>query len=126
MFYTPYPSLCGQFFQQRLGVFQIGSIEPLGEPPIDFSQHRARLATTPHPGEQPREAHRRAQFPCFRVHAAREGNRFVKIGLGRLRLIKFETQFATNPECLGTAYGFIGIKVDACSIVSRASPIAPA
>jgi hypothetical protein len=30
-----------QFVQQRLGVFQVRGVEALGEPVVDFGQHRA-------------------------------------------------------------------------------------
>ncbi len=32
-----------QFVEQRLGVFQIGGVEALGEPVVDFGEHRARF-----------------------------------------------------------------------------------
>jgi hypothetical protein len=38
--------LTAQFIQQRLGVFQVASIEALGEPAVDFGEHRARLVAT--------------------------------------------------------------------------------
>src|SRR5690348_18140291 len=50
-----------QFVEQRLGVFEIGGVETLGEPVIDFREHHTRLVATPLLREQPREAHRRAQ-----------------------------------------------------------------
>src|SRR6516165_6448233 len=35
--------LFAQLVQQRLGVFQIGSVEPFREPVVDFGEHRARF-----------------------------------------------------------------------------------
>ena len=34
-----------QLVEQRLGVLQISSIEALGEPVVDFGEHRARFIT---------------------------------------------------------------------------------
>jgi len=38
-----YPSLYAQLLEQRLGVLQVGGVELLREPVVDFSEHRARL-----------------------------------------------------------------------------------
>src|SRR6516162_1758056 len=35
-----------QFVEQRLGLFQIGGVEALGEPAVDLGEHGARLVTT--------------------------------------------------------------------------------
>ena len=35
--------LIAQLVQQRLGVFQIGSVEPFREPVVDFGEHRVRF-----------------------------------------------------------------------------------
>ena len=43
-----------KLFEQRLGVFQIGSVEALGEPVVDLRQHRAPLITTTRVAQQAR------------------------------------------------------------------------
>ena len=43
--------------EQRLGVLQIRGVEALGEPVVDFGEHRARFV-----GAQPAERHRGPQF----------------------------------------------------------------
>ena len=35
--------LCAQLPQQRLGVLQVGGVEALGEPAVDFRRHRVGL-----------------------------------------------------------------------------------
>jgi hypothetical protein len=52
--------LCSRLVEQHLGVPQIGSIEALGEPAIDFGEHRARLVAEALFCKQPREASGRA------------------------------------------------------------------
>jgi hypothetical protein len=42
---TPRGGLCGQFVQERLGVFEIGGVETFGEPVVDLGEYRARLIT---------------------------------------------------------------------------------
>jgi hypothetical protein len=37
--HTPHAGLCGQFGQQRLGVFEVGGVEAFGEPVVDFREH---------------------------------------------------------------------------------------
>ena len=54
--------LFAQLFEQCLGILQVGSVEALGEPVVDFGEHRARLVTIALRRAQTREAHRRAQF----------------------------------------------------------------
>ena len=49
-----------QFVEQCLRLFQVCGVEALGEPPVDFREHRARLIATIRIALQPREAHRRA------------------------------------------------------------------
>src|SRR5260370_28496767 len=59
----PQRILYSQLVEQRLRVFQICCVEAFGEPVVDFGEHAARLIATALRREQPREAHRRAQFP---------------------------------------------------------------
>ena len=49
--------------EQGLGVFQIGGVDALGEPVVDFREHRARLVLLALLSEQTRETRRRAQLP---------------------------------------------------------------
>src|SRR6266851_6919089 len=58
-------ALRAQFIKQRLRVLQIDGVETLGEPAVDFCEHCARVVTMALLCEEPREAHRRAQLPCF-------------------------------------------------------------
>jgi hypothetical protein len=46
-----------QFVEQRLGVLQVGGVEALGEPVVDFGEHRERLVAAAGVAEQPGEAH---------------------------------------------------------------------
>ena len=39
--------LLAQFVEQRLGVFQVGGLEALGEPVVDVGENRARLVALP-------------------------------------------------------------------------------
>src|SRR5215469_15095477 len=52
--------------EQRLGVLQIGGVEALSEPVVDFSQHRTCLVAATGIAQQPGETYRRAQLPPFR------------------------------------------------------------
>ena len=104
--------LTAQFVEQRLGLFQIGGIETFGEPVVDLGEHRVRLATTSFAVEQVCEAHRGAQLPCFRTHAASHRDRFAEVGFSQLPIPLLKPQFAANPESLRTAKEFLGIKVE--------------
>jgi hypothetical protein len=64
--------LSRQFVKQRLGVFEVGSVETLGEPAVDFGEHRASFVSATLHREQAGEAHRGTQLPCFRTHLLRE------------------------------------------------------
>src|SRR5260370_657888 len=55
--------LLRQLLEQRLGILEVGGVEALGEPVVDFTEHRARLVAAALLREQPREARGRAQFP---------------------------------------------------------------
>ena len=54
--------LCVQFIEQRLGVSQVGGVEALGEPAVDFGDHRARLIAPALFREQSGEARRCTQL----------------------------------------------------------------
>ena len=49
--------------EQGLGILQIGGIEALREPVVDFGKHRARLVVLTLLRQQARETRRRAQLP---------------------------------------------------------------
>jgi hypothetical protein len=51
-----------QLVEQSLGVLQVGGVEALGEPAVNFGQHGARLVATILFREQPCEAGRGAQL----------------------------------------------------------------
>src|SRR5216683_1779083 len=78
--------LCAQFAEQRLGVFQIGQVETLGEPAVDVGEHRARLVGLALPLEQAGKADRRAQFEKSCLLAAGDFDRPAETVL-RLRLV---------------------------------------
>ncbi len=52
------PWICATSFR----ISQVGSVEALGEPAVDFSEHHTRFVATALLGEQPRETARRAEF----------------------------------------------------------------
>src|SRR5215467_8040760 len=54
-----------QLLQQRLRFFQITSVEPLSEPPINRSKQFARLLHLALVAPEAREAHGGAEFPGF-------------------------------------------------------------
>ena len=55
-----------QFVQQCLCVLQVGGVEALGEPVVDFGEHRARLITAASASKQTSEACGRPQLPPLR------------------------------------------------------------
>jgi hypothetical protein len=61
--HTGRTSLSGtQLIEQRLCLFQIGSVEAFGEPVVDVGEHGARLVALALRREQPGETRRRAQL----------------------------------------------------------------
>jgi hypothetical protein len=54
--------LAAQFVKQRLSLFQIGGVEALREPAIDFAEHRLRFVAAALLRKEPREAGGRAQL----------------------------------------------------------------
>jgi hypothetical protein len=63
--YFPNWRLGVQFIEQYLGVFEIGRVEPFGEPDVDFREHRARFIATALLGQQAGEMYSSAQLPLF-------------------------------------------------------------
>ena len=98
-----------EFFEQRLSLLQIRSIEPFGEPVVDFGKHRARLVGAILRCEQPREARGCAQFPRFRAHLLREHNRLAEISLREFGLALLEPQFTAQSQNFGPKNRLIGI-----------------
>ena len=86
--------LCSQLVEQGFGVFEVCGVEALGEPAVDFGEHRLRFITTALRCEQAREAYRCAQLPGLRLHFLGERDRVVEVGLGQLGLAYFEPQLA--------------------------------
>jgi len=60
-------NLCHQCVDQRLRFLQIARVEPLSEPAIGRSEKIASLILPTLIAPQPRHAHRRTQFPGFRL-----------------------------------------------------------
>jgi len=82
-------------------LFQIDSIEALGEPVVDFREDCAGLVATAGIAQQSREAHGRAQFIGLRPHLLGEHDRLVKIGLGEFSLSYREPQLTAVGERFG-------------------------
>ena len=70
--------LLTQLLQQRLGVFQVGGVEALGEPVVDFRKHAAGLVAAIGVAQQTSEADDgahskdRALILCARLAASRK------------------------------------------------------
>src|SRR5260370_27321996 len=73
--------LSTQFIDQRFGVFEVGSVEALGEPVVDLGEHCARLIATALFRKQSRETHRCAQLPRFGILFAPSLDRALKAAL---------------------------------------------
>ena len=71
-----------QFFQQRLGFFQVHRVKPFGEPAIDLRQHPAGFFLLALSLPQPAQAHHRPQFPRLRLLSAGNLDSFVKTRFG--------------------------------------------
>src|SRR5215467_3709523 len=76
-----------QLIQQSLGVLQVGSVEALGEPVVDFGELRARLIAAIGVAQQPSEAGGGAKLPPLRRLASRDFDSLAKtlLRLGRRR-----------------------------------------
>src|ERR1700687_4345492 len=59
--------LTAEFFEERLGVLQIGGVEAFGEPAVDYREHRARLVAPAVLDVKARETDGRAKLPRFRT-----------------------------------------------------------
>jgi hypothetical protein len=67
-----------QFVEQRLGLFEIGGIEPLGKPAVDWGEQRHRLFAPALLAAQAGEARRAEQFPGLRVLPSRHADAFLE------------------------------------------------
>jgi hypothetical protein len=67
--------------EQRLRVFEIGSVEPLGEPAVDRRQQIARFGTPALLAPQPREAGGGAQLQGLRLLLAGHPQGLLQTGL---------------------------------------------
>src|ERR1700745_3784159 len=77
-----------QFIEQRLGVFQVGGIEALGEPAVDSAEHRARFVAAIGFAQQSRETRRGAQFKKFSALTTRNLNGGAKTVLSFRRVFR--------------------------------------
>src|SRR5437660_5178817 len=98
----------GQCIEQRLRLGQVGRIKPLGEPAVNGREYRARFSTPALIPPQPRQTHRRAQFPTFRQLLLRQGNRQAEVTFGKLVLILLAPHFTAQPHRLGPPTAFVG------------------
>src|SRR5690349_16309818 len=80
--YSPSRRLHGQFIKQCLGVLQVGAVEPLGEPAVDFAEHSACFVAAVLQCEQASETDRGAQLPGFGALPARDFDRMSKTIFG--------------------------------------------
>src|SRR5262249_3504489 len=67
-----------------LGVLQVGGVEALGKPVVDFGEHRARLVAPIGVAHEPREARRGAEFERLRTLLARNQNSLLEATLSPL------------------------------------------
>src|SRR5215831_10868174 len=70
-----------QLLEHRLCFLQIGGVEALGEPVVDFGEYRTRFVATASMVQHSREAGGCAQLVHFCPLAARDLDRFVESGL---------------------------------------------
>ena len=75
-----------QRVEQRFCVFQVGRIEPLGEPAVDRHEQIAGLSAAALVAEEPDEAHSGAQFSQLGLLLAGKAQGFVIEFLGGLRM----------------------------------------
>src|SRR6266849_1290779 len=67
-----------QFFQQPLGLLQIFSVKPFGEPPVDLGQHCAGFSAAAGFVEQAGEARGRAKLVPLQLPLLRDAERLTK------------------------------------------------
>jgi hypothetical protein len=61
-----------QLVEQRLGVLEVGGVEALGEPTVDWGEQVVGLPPLALLGPQPREASCRSEFEGFRTLISRD------------------------------------------------------
>jgi len=101
-----------QFIEQRLGVFQIGGIEALSEPAVDFGEHCTCFVAVILLREQAGKARRGAELPRFGALLARNLNRSLKASLSfsGVGIVLLQQQLAFEPMRLSlivTVFMFI-------------------
>src|SRR5262249_3585911 len=67
-----------QFVEQCLCLFQVGRIEPLGEPAVDWSEEIAGFGSPALLAPQPGEVHDSTQFQRFRLLSLRDADRLAQ------------------------------------------------
>src|SRR5229473_1826058 len=95
----PVPQLAPSLGEQRFGVDEVGGVEAFGEPAVDVGEHCARLFTTALRREQPREAHRRAEFQRFGALLARNLDCMLEAaaGIGSIGFVLPQQQLPLEP-----------------------------
>ena len=78
--------LCPEFLQQRLGLLQVGGVESLGEPAIDWRQQPTGLGALALLLPQTSEAHGRSQLPRLGLLATGHSEGLLEAGF-RLLLV---------------------------------------
>src|SRR3954453_11955549 len=96
--------------EQRLGFSKVARVEAFREPIVDGSEKVPCRPPFALIAEEPRQAHRRAQFPRLCLLCPRNGQGMLETGLRLLRvpLRRLERDFTGNAMSLGLAPAFPG------------------
>ena len=70
-----------QLFEQRLGIFEVGCVEALGEPAVDRCEEIVGLSPPALLHPQPRETGRRPERPAVGLLLVRDGQSAHQVGL---------------------------------------------
>ena len=97
-----------QLIEQVLGIRQVGGVETLGEPVVDFRENHARFVAAAGIAQQAREARSRAQLICFRTHTTRQRECCAEVCLGCFAPPLLRLQLATQAKCVGPIY--VGVR----------------
>jgi len=108
-----------QLTEQSLGLLQVERIEALGEPAVDRSEKVPGLIPLALMAPQPRDAHRRAQFPglCPLPTRNREGALEIRFRPRRIRIGRPERNFAGDAIDLGLVPTLLA-RFDACDRIT--------
>src|SRR5262249_60091117 len=87
-----------QLIEQSLCLLQVQGIEPFGEPVVDRCKKIASLVPLALFAPQPRQAHRRPQFPGLGLLSSRYSKRALEIVLRsrKVRLRRLQRNLARN------------------------------